>query len=91
MPEPLTASTRRQLEGLARTAPAEMVPVIITVMSPMTATTLAAAGMHITQQVPDPPIVMGTMTPAQALAAARFAGVVRIELDAHDVHALDGE
>jgi hypothetical protein len=31
------------------------------------------------------------MTPAQALAAAHLKGVVRIELDAHDVHALDGD
>jgi hypothetical protein len=91
MSEPLTAAARRTLERLARSAPAEPVAVIVTVTSAMTATTLAAAGMTIEQQVPEPPIVMGTMTPAQALAAARLKGVVRLELDAHDVHALDGD
>lgn len=91
MSEPLTAEARRTLERLARTAPTTPVPVIIEVASPLTATTLSAAGMTIEQQVPEPLLVMGTMTPAQALAAARLAGVLRLELDGRGGQALDGE
>jgi hypothetical protein len=91
MSEPLTTAARRTLERLVRSAPAEPVAVIVTVTSAMTATTLAAAGMSIEQQIPEPPLVMGTMTPAQALAAAHLKGVVRLELDNGDVHALDGD
>lgn len=91
MSEPLTAAARRTLEGLVRTAPDTRVAVIVEVASPLAATSLAAAGMIIEQQVPEPLLVMGTMTPAGALAAARFAGVRRLELDAPGVRALDGE
>lgn len=91
MSEPLTAEAHRTLERLARTAPTKPVPVIIEVASPLTATSLSAAGMIIEQQVPEPLLVIGTMTPAQALAASHLAGVLRLELDGPGVHPLDGE
>jgi hypothetical protein len=87
MPGPLSAVFRRRLEMLRDAAPDVRLPVIITLQAGAAAADVAATGMTITRQIADPPLVMGTTTPAQALAAARSATVVQIELDEPDMRA----
>ena len=90
MSGPLAPDLRRQLEALRTSAPEEPLPFIVTLKPGVNSANASVAGMTIEQRVPEPPLVMGTMTPAQALAAARADTVSRIELDEPGVHALDG-
>lgn len=86
---PLTTDLRRRLEALRASAPDDRLSFIVTLRPGANAAHAEVAGMTIEQRVPEPPLVMGTMTPAQALAAARSGKVARIELDERGVHAID--
>jgi hypothetical protein len=88
MADTLTKDLRRQLEALHRSDPDKRLNFVVTLRSNASAASIAAEGMVIDQQIADPPLLLGTMTPKQALAVARLDNVKRIELDAGGVHAL---
>jgi hypothetical protein len=88
MADPLTTALRRHLEALSQDAPHTRLSFIVTLQPDATVSSLAAAGMHIEQQVPDPPLAMGTMTPRQALIVATLPAVLLLEHDAGGVHTL---
>lgn len=89
MAGPLTSELRTRLEGLKRSAPDARLNVIVTLDAGTTAEGFTAAGLSIDQRIAHPPLVMGTATPAAALALARAAGVALIEVDDGGVHTLE--
>jgi hypothetical protein len=88
MADTLTTDLRRQLEALSRSDPDKRLQFVVTLRPNASAASIAAEGMMIDQQIADPPLLLGTMTPKQALAVARLDNVVRIEHDAGGVHTL---
>lgn len=88
MAGPLSSELRTRLEGLKHSAPGARLNVIVTLAAGMTAEGFTAAGLSIGQRIANPPLVMGTATPAAALALARVAGVELIEVDDGGVHTL---
>jgi hypothetical protein len=45
--------------------------------------------MQIEQRIDEPPLLIGTMTPGQALAVAKLDNVALVEQDERGVHAID--
>lgn len=85
----LTSELRRRLEALTRSAPTRRLDVIVTLAPGTNAQTFSHAGLTIEQRIAEPPLVMGTATPAHTLALARTAGVALVEIDDGGVHALE--
>jgi hypothetical protein len=88
MAEPIATSLRRRLEALSQDDPGKRLPFIVTLRPGASAASVASAGMQIDQQIPEPPLLLGTMTPKQALAVARLDNVARVEEDTGGVHTL---
>ena len=86
MADTLTTALRRHLETLSREAPHTRLSFIVTLRPGADVSSVAAAGMHIEQQVPDPPLALGSMTPRQALIVATLPAVLLVEHDAGGVH-----
>lgn len=85
----LSSALRKRLDGLKRSAPDERLNVIVTLAPGTKAEGFSAAGVSIDQRIANPPLVMGTATPAAVLALARTAGVALIEVDDGGVHTLE--
>jgi hypothetical protein len=88
MAETLTATLRRRLESLDREDPDGRLQFIVTLRPNASPARVASEGMTIDQRIPEPPLLLGTMTPKQALAVARLDTVVRVEEDTGGVRAL---
>ena len=88
MAEKLDSDLRRKLEQLSRNDPDARLQFVITLRPGASAANVAAAGMKIEQEIPDPPLVLGTMTPGQALKVARLDAVAMVEHDAGGMHTL---
>jgi hypothetical protein len=88
MAEPIATALRTRLEALNKDAPNQRLPFIVTLRPGASATDVAAAGMQIDQHIPEPPLLLGTMTPRQALAVGRLDNVARVEEDTGGVHTL---
>ena len=89
MAGPLSSALRKRLEGLKRTAPDGRLNVIVTLDPGTNAESFTAAGISIDQRIDNPPLVMGTATPAAVLMLARATGVALIEVDDGGVHTLE--
>jgi hypothetical protein len=89
MAEKLEADLRRRLEALSREHPDERRAFIVTLRANAKSTSIEKEGMLVEQRVEEPPLLMGTMTPKQALAVARLDSVVLVEEDEGGVHTLD--
>jgi len=89
MAEKLEADLRHRLEALSREHPDERLAFIVTLRANAKSTSIEKEGMQVEQRVLEPPLLMGTMTPKQALAVARLDSVVLVEEDQGGVHALD--
>jgi hypothetical protein len=88
MADTLASDLRRRLEELSRSDPETRLPFVVTLRPGASATAVIAEGMQVDQQITEPPLLLGTMTPQQALAVARCADVALVEHDAGGVHAL---
>lgn len=88
MADTLTINLRRRLEGLSKDDPDMQLPFIVTLRPGASATSVESAGMRIDQRITEPPLVLGTMTPKQALAVAGLDSVALVEEDTGGVHAL---
>ena len=88
MAETLTANLQRRLESLVREDPDRRLQFIVTLRTGASSARVASEGMTIDQQIPEPPLLLGAMTPKQALAVARLDTVARVEEDTGGVHAL---
>ena len=88
MAETLTANLQRRLESLVREDPDRRLQFIVTLRPGASSARVASEGMTIDQQIPEPPLLLGAMTPKQALAVARLDTVARVEEDTGGVHAL---
>jgi hypothetical protein len=91
MAGPLAADLKKRLERLSRSDADTRLNLIVTLEPGVRAASFEAPGLSVDQRVPDPPLVMGTATPAQALALARARGVALIEVDEGGMHAIDSE
>jgi hypothetical protein len=88
MADTLTINLRRRLEALSKDDPDAQLPFIVTLRPGASATSVESAGMRIDQRITEPPLVLGTMTPKQALAVAGLDTVALVEEDTGGVHAL---
>ena len=89
MADTLAASLRQRLESLDREDPEKRLQFIVTLQPNASSARVASEGMTIDQRIPEPPLLLGSMTPKQALAVARLDTVARVEEDTGGVHALD--
>ncbi len=88
MADTLELELRRRLEALSRDDPDTRLYFIVTMRPGTSATGVAAEGMLIDQRIDNPPLLMGTMTPKQALAVAQLDNVAMVEQDTGGVRAL---
>ena len=88
MAEPIAINLRRRLEALTQDDPDKRLPFIVTLRPGASDASVASAGMRIDQRIPEPPLLLGTMTPKQALAVARLDNVALVEEDTGGVHTM---
>ena len=90
MADTLTIDLRRMLEALSLSEPDQRLQFIVSLHPKASAAGVAAIGMTIDDEIAAPRLLLGSMTPEQALAAARLDTVVSIEWDRGGVKALGG-
>jgi len=88
MADRLDSDLRRRLEELSRNDPDARLQFVVTLRPGASVSSVAAEGMQIGQQIAEPPLLLGTMTPKQALKVARLDAVALVEQDAGGMHAL---
>jgi hypothetical protein len=89
MAEKLKLNLRRRLEALSKEHPDTRLPFIVTLRPGANSASIAKEGMQIEQRIDEPPLLIGTMTPRQALAVAKLDNVALVEQDERGVHAID--
>ena len=89
MADTLKLDLRRRLEALSKDNPDTRLGFIVTLRAGANSASIAKEGMHIDQRIDEPPLLIGTMTPTQALAVARLDNVALVEQDERGVHAID--
>jgi hypothetical protein len=89
MADNLKLDLRRRLEALSKDNPDRRLTFIVTLRPGANSASVAIEGMQIEQRIDEPPLLIGTMTPTQALAVARLDNVALIEQDERGVHAID--
>jgi hypothetical protein len=89
MADKLKHDLRRRLEALSKDDPNTHLTFIVTLRAGANSASVAKEGMQIEQRIDEPPLLIGTMTPAQALAVARLDNVALVEQDERGVHAID--
>ncbi|MEO8678878.1 MAG: hypothetical protein ABI665_07520 [Vicinamibacterales bacterium] len=90
MADTITIDLRRMLEDLSKREPERRLQFIVSLHPDASAAGVAAVGMTIDDDIAAPRLLLGRMTPEQALAAARLDTVERIECDSGGVKALGG-
>jgi hypothetical protein len=89
MADKLKLDLRRRLEALSKDDPNTRLAFIVTLRAGTNSASVAKEGMQIEQRIDEPPLLIGTMTPAQALAVAGLDNVALVEHDERGVHAID--
>ena len=89
MADKLKLDLRRRLESLSKDDPNTRLAFIVTLRAGANSASVAKEGMQIDQRIDEPPLLIGTMTPAQALAVAGLDNVALVEHDERGVHAID--
>ena len=89
MADTLEFDLRRRLEALSKNDPDTRLSFIVTLRAGANSASIAKEGMQIEQRIDEPPLLMGTMTPKQALAVAGLDNVALVEQDERGVHAID--